>query len=169
MTPQEIFEGLCRPFPTAMVNWRVGRTNEKWRKEGEPLKGEPFCYIDARAVMDRLDAVVGWNNWQCSYRQEGASTLCNLGIKIEGEWIWKEDGAGATDIEAEKGALSDAFKRAAVKFGIARYLYDLEAPKIVLEMRGKTPVIPDAAKDDLRKLYNNFSRGLMLGQTDGKR
>ena len=40
-------------------------------------------------------------------------------------WITRAGGAGDTDIEAEKGALSDAFKRAAVLFGIGRYLYDL--------------------------------------------
>ena len=41
-----------------------------------------------------------------------------------GVWITKTDGAGETDIEGEKGAFSDAFKRAAVHHGVARYLYD---------------------------------------------
>ena len=50
-------------------------------------------------------------------------TVCELSLKINGVWITKTDGAGDTNIEGEKGGLSDAFKRAAVKFGVGRYLY----------------------------------------------
>jgi hypothetical protein len=159
---QVIFDQLAAPFPTAYIMWRVGPTNERYRKEGDALRGQPLCYVDARAVMDRLDAIVGFDNWQNNYTPgTGTGIVCNLGIRIAGEWIWKADGAGATDMEAEKGALSDAFKRAAVRFGVGRYLYDLKAPWIVLEQRGKSAVIPDAAQDDLRRLYNNFARSLL--------
>jgi len=54
------------------------------------------------------------------------------------EWIWKADGAGDTDVEAEKGAISDAFKRAAVKWGVGRYLYDLDSPWVALEPSGRS-------------------------------
>ena len=50
--------------------------------------------------------------------------VCNLSIRVGGEWISKEDGAPFTDFEAFKGGISDALKRAAVKYGIGRYLYD---------------------------------------------
>jgi hypothetical protein len=169
MTAQEIFDQLSAPFATALISWRVGPTNERYRKEGDQLKGQPLCYIDARTVMDRLDSVVGIENWQNHYTPAtGTGIVCNLGICIEDEWIWKADGAGATDMEAEKGALSDAFKRAAVRFGIGRYLYDLKAPWIVLEQRGKSTYIPDNAQENLRKLYNNFARSLMLPPSEGK-
>lgn len=169
MTPQEIHEGLCRPFPTALISWRVGPTNERYRKEGDPVRGQPVCYIDARAVMDRLDAVCGFDGWQCTYTPGvGVSIVCNIGVRINDDWIWKSDGAGATDMEAEKGALSDAFKRAAVRWGIARYLYDLEAPWITLEQRGKSTFIPDAAKEQLRMLYNNYARTLIADQQHQK-
>jgi hypothetical protein len=42
-------------------------------------------------------------------------------------WISRCDGADDTNIEGAKGGLSDAFKRAAVKFGIGRYLYHPQA------------------------------------------
>lgn len=158
---QELFDALCEAFPVEMIDWRVGPTNEKWRKDGEPLKGQPLCYVDARAVMDRLDSVCGPENWQCNYSAGvSGSIICNLGIRMtspEG-WIWKADGAGATDMEGEKGALSDAFKRAAVRFGIGRYLYDLKAPKIVLEQRGKSGVIPDAELKKLNDLHEDFAQ-----------
>ena len=48
-------------------------------------------------------------------------------------WIAKSDGAGSTDVEGDKGGISDAFKRAAVKWGIGRYLYDLDAPWVPCE------------------------------------
>jgi hypothetical protein len=176
MTPQEIFDKLSAPFPTALINWRVGPTNERWRKEGDQLRGQPLCYIDARAVMDRLDSVCGPANWCCNYTPGvGSSIVCNIGLffpvmaadqQVGHQWIFKADGAGATDMEADKGALSDAFKRSAVRWGIGRYLYDIEAPWIVLEQRGKSGVIPQAAHEDLRRLYNNFARSLMLqGET----
>ena len=38
--------------------------------------------------------------------------------------IVKSDGAGDTDIEGEKGAISDALKRSAVLLGIGAYLYN---------------------------------------------
>lgn len=171
MTPQEMFDQLCAPFPTAYVKWRVGRTNERWRKEGDQLKGEPFCYVDARTVMDRFDAVCGPSGWQNNYTPGvGTSIVCNIGIsfpimlndqQIGHQWIYKGDGAGPSDMEADKGTLSDAFKRAAVRWGVGRYLYDLKAPWIVLEQRGKTAVIPDNAQEALRKLYNNFARSLI--------
>ena len=49
--------------------------------------------------------------------------ICKLSVRISGEWVTKCDGADDTNIEGAKGGISDAFKRAAVKFGIFRYAY----------------------------------------------
>lgn len=128
---QEIFDRLSAPFPTEMIEWRIGSRNQ------EKTKGIALAYIDARAVMDRLDSVCGPGNWQCRYPHANTKTICDIGIRILGddgaEWIWKSNGAGDSDIEAEKGALSDAFKRAAVLWGIGRYLYDLDSPWVELD------------------------------------
>lgn len=75
--------------------------------------------------MDRLDEVCGPANWQDRYEFHGPRTICYLSIRVDGEWITKADGAGDSDVEAEKGAISDALKRSAVKWGIARYLYNM--------------------------------------------
>jgi hypothetical protein len=63
--------------------------------------------------------------------------------------VVKSNGAGDTDVEGPKGALSDAFKRAAVLWGIGRYLYSLESPWVALEARGRSYVI---AKSELPRL-----------------
>jgi hypothetical protein len=156
---QDLFDALSAPFPVEEVSWRVGPTNERSRKDGDPLRGQPLCYIDTRAVMDRLDSVCGPDGWQNHYTPGvGTSIVCNIGIMIAGDWIWKGDGAGATDMEAEKGALSDAFKRAAVRWGVGRYLYEIKSPWVVLEQRGKSSFIPDAAQQQLNALYTEHAR-----------
>lgn len=110
-----------------------------------------LAYIDARDVMERLDAVCGPGGWQCSYPHANGKTVCSIGIKVGDEWIWKANGAGDTDFEAEKGALSDAFKRAAVMWGIGRYLYDVASPWVLIEPMGaKSFKIKDSEKPKLR-------------------
>lgn len=131
-TDQDLFDALSSPFPTDAIDWRIGSRNK------EKTKGIALAYIDARAVMDRLDTACGPGHWQCNYTPAQTMLLCNLGIHFPGAgWTWKSDGAGATDVEAEKGMASDAFKRAAVRFGIGRYLYDLESPWCDLENEGR--------------------------------
>ena len=128
----EIWFQLRQPFSKGATKWRLGATNAK-KVQGPATKGQPLCYVDARMVMDRLDTVVGPESWQDKYEETAKRIICSLGIKIENEWIWKADGAGDTDMEGEKGGLSDAFKRAAVKFGIGRYLYAVHVPWIDLD------------------------------------
>lgn len=117
-----LFDQLAAPFPPDRISWRVGKVT----KDGK--KAMALAYLDARDVMKRLDEVMGPANWQRRYTHADKKTICEIGIKFDGDWIWKADGAGDSDIEAEKGAISDAFKRAAVNFGIGRYLYDVESP-----------------------------------------
>lgn len=140
----DISKKLAEPFEK--VHWRVGSTNAKKLgcKPWEATKGLPLCYIDARDVMDRLDAVVGPQGWQDEYTETPSGrVICSLSVVLPvGErttdWITKSDGAGDTGTEGEKGAISDAFKRAAVKFGIGRYLYDVKAGWVDLQ-NGKLP------------------------------
>ena len=108
---------LKRPFPIKEVQSRPGK--------GSTL----LHYIDARSVMKRLDDVVGVANWQTKIieTRSGTRVLCELSVRIDGEWITKTDGSGDTDFEAEKGAISRALCRAATHFGVGRYLYNPNA------------------------------------------
>ena len=142
----DIFEQLSSPFDPSEVDWRVGPTTK------DKTSGQPLCYIDARTVMDRLDTVCGPAGWQNRYVMEGNKTVCEIGIRCGDEWIWKADGAGDSDVEAEKGALSDAFKRAAVRWGVGRYLYDLKAPWVALKAKGSSYVIADDERPRLDAL-----------------
>lgn len=135
---------LFDPFPARSISWRVGVTTK------DKTKGIALAYIDARDVMQRLDDVCGVAGWQCRYPwAEGKKLVCEIGIKIESEWLYKANGCGDTDVEAEKGAMSDAFKRAAVLWGIGRYLYDLPNSWVPIEAFGNSYKIGDQTKKDL--------------------
>lgn len=101
----------------------------KWRVQSvSKFKPQATCvaYIDARDAMDLLDEVVGPGNWQDTYEFRGNILFAKVGIKVNDEWVWKEDTGNETDIEADKGHVSDSFKRACVKWGIGRFLYSME-------------------------------------------
>lgn len=127
-----MLDALSAEFPREAISWRA----QSLTKEG--TKAMALAYIDARDVMDRLDAVCGPENWQDRYEFHGPRTVCYLSIRVNNEWICKADGAGDSDVEAEKGAISDALKRAAVKWGIGRYLYALDAPWVPCESYDKS-------------------------------
>ncbi len=93
-------------------------------------------YVDARTVLDRLDKVVGPEGWHDSYevladqeralkdeRGERRERVVEVKCRLTVLGVSKEDvGEG----DSLKAAFSDALKRAAVKFGVGRYLYRLE-------------------------------------------
>jgi hypothetical protein len=147
-----LFALLSEPFPSEAVEWRVGSTNK------DKTKCLPLCYIDARTAMDRLDSVCGPDGWQNTYTSGvNGSIVCNIGVRMpDKSWVWKADGAGATDVEGEKGALSDAFKRAAVRFGIGRYLYDIHSAWVEIEAYGKSWRITEAAQKKLTEFYEDY-------------
>lgn len=124
MTPQEIQAELSEPFAAVDVGWKP-----------QSVKGNralAIAYIDARNVMDRLDAVVGIDNWQDDYDLlPDGSVVCRLRVRVGAEWVVKSDVGGPSEQPDQgdrlKAAFSDALKRAAVKFGIGRYLYSLDS------------------------------------------
>lgn len=158
---EDLFTRLAEPFPPDAISWRVGNTNidknTNKPREGQEPRGMALAYLDSRDVQDRLDLVCGPHGWQDDYPHAAAKTVCRIGVKVDDEWIWKSDGAGDTDFEAEKGALSDAFKRAAVKWGIGRYLYGLPSPWVAIKQQGRSWVIVDSEYPKLRQLLAHHS------------
>lgn len=121
----EIIEaGLKEPFYLNEYEWRPSRVG--WHKEKGPW-ALVLCYVTNRAIMDRLDKVVSPFRWQNSFIPINGGFACKISIKDPetNEWIDKWDGSDTTEIEALKGGLSGAMKRAAVQWGIGRHLYKL--------------------------------------------
>lgn len=122
---------LASDTPDDEIHYRqaTSRGGQPVMVNGQPLN---LAYVTARYVSDRLDDVVGPANWQDSFNMVAPGVVqAGIGIRVgDTEWVWKYDVGVASNIEPEKGAYSDAFKRAAVKWGIARDLYDERDDKV---------------------------------------
>ncbi len=119
----EVAAALAAPFDPAEVKFKPQTV------AGNRALAVPF--VDARVIQDRLDDVLGVMGWQDSYEcLPDGSVVCRLRIRLGAEWITKEDVGGQSEQPDEgdrrKAAFSDALKRAAVKFGIGRYLYRMK-------------------------------------------
>lgn len=113
---------LARPFDANEIEWRVGQAGVGQR--GPWVK--VLAYLTSRAVMDRLDEVFGVGGWSHSIREITLGGAVGVICRLEARGIWHEDVAECSDIEALKGAASGGLKRAAVAFGVGRYLYYLD-------------------------------------------
>ncbi len=107
-----------------------------------------LAYKDARVDMNRLDEVVGQENWQRDHKEVKGVVYCGIGIFVEmkeektsdlgldntfREWVWKWDAGAESFTEKQKGEASDSFKRAGFNWGIGRELYDY--PAITVQLR----------------------------------
>ena len=135
---------LAAAFEPDAVEWRPqGKTTPNARCQLVP-------YVDARTVQDRLDAVVGPGGWTFEIEpvvvDAGELRVARGRLSIYG--ASKDDIGSASTFEPSKGCASDALKRAAVQFGIGRYLYALPAVWVTLDEKGH---VPDAMLARLRE------------------
>ena len=121
-------------FEPSDIEWRLQQCGKT--KDGK-IWGMALAYVTNRAIMNRLDEVCGPENWKNEFKAApDGGILCGISIKVGDEWVTKCDDAENTDIEAVKGGLSGAMKRAAVQWGIGRYLYKLEESWINANEKG---------------------------------
>lgn len=193
----EIIKQLSKPFPIDELYYRIGVKSKK--KD----KATALWYVTKQMVIERLNEVVGAENWCDEYKEwhssnkpelnlealkiaftkekydkdgeiigetfdrknyskfiknyYGDNQICGLSIKIDGEWVTKWDGSDATNTEEIKGGLSDSFKRAATKWGIALYLYLLgKYPSFYysIDSYGNFVDVPKLPKEFINKFYN---------------
>lgn len=127
-------EKLKEPFGEKDIEWRL----QSCGKNEKGFYGKCLAYVTNRAIQSRLDEVCGPLNWKNEFiAGPNGGILCGLSLRHNNEWITKWDGAENTDIEAVKGGLSDSMKRAAVQWGIGRYLYNLEENWVKVDKEGK--------------------------------
>jgi hypothetical protein len=95
---------LTAPLTADEIEWKV-----LTKKDGITTLAP---YIDARAVMSRLDKAFGPFGWQVRYslvtmgQESGAIASIAIKHPETGEWIEKQDGSGASDMEPFKGGIS---------------------------------------------------------------
>ena len=90
---KKIQRELKQPFSSHDLEWRV-------QQSGIGKNGKPYAmvlaYVTNRAIMNRLDEVVGIENWRNEFlplpNSIGEGALCGISLKIDGEWVTKYDG-----------------------------------------------------------------------------
>src|SRR5437016_1937033 len=145
---KELTQRMAAPFDPLEVKWNAQVVSR------EGTRALAVAYVDARVIQDRLDEVLGVTGWQDEYEclPDGA-VVCRLQLKLGQEWITKMDVGGQSEQPDEgdrrKAAFSDALKRAAVKFGIGRYLYRVTSQWCDYDPHkrqfARTPTLPPSA------------------------
>lgn len=162
---------LKEPLPAEKISWKPKQVIPKDFKKREASKDNVLSvrvllmpYIDARNMMDVLDDVVGPHRWKTSYRElSDGKLICTIYIKVNDEWVSKEDGTGSSGDESSddgqsqgkrdtgKGDFTVAFRRTAQgPWGIGRYLYQFAAPWVngTYDGRKLRYDIPDLSKSN---------------------
>ncbi|HFU7058163.1 TPA: Rad52/Rad22 family DNA repair protein [Bacillus cereus] len=125
----DMMQSLQAEFPLEQLGWKITHTFES--------QGRLFAFVapfvDARAIQDRFDEVFGIDKWQVSYEKWGEkATKCTISVFLNERWISKEDGSEESDYSSVKGGFSNSLKRAAVLWGVGRYLYNIKPRKVEL-------------------------------------
>jgi hypothetical protein len=147
---ESIIRDLRKPFEAELVKWKV-QTNPR---EDSDL-AVVVAYIDARDVAERLDRATN-GDWSDDYAKpvvlaggqhslECRLTVCGVTRRDVGTVPAPRDGEDDT-----KNLYSDAFKRAAVKFGVAAHIYRFPNVMARVEKRGRTCFL---TRDAERELY----------------
>lgn len=139
--------------PIKGIRWRV----QSFKKTQKGLMALCIPYIDSRDVQQRLDDVLGIAGWQSRHKDVNGKLFCEIGVLIGDNWVWKSDVGSETTIEKEKGESSDSFKRAAVMWGIGRFLYSVK-PKMIhaTKANGKDkPAYPHKTTGELIAIWDN--------------
>ncbi|MGH7170216.1 MAG: Rad52/Rad22 family DNA repair protein [Gemmataceae bacterium] len=143
---EELTAALAAPFDSRQVRFKPAVVTGN--------RALALAYVDARVIQDRLDDVLGVTGWQDEYEcLPDGSVVCRLRLRLGDEWITKMDVGGQSaqpdEGDRRKAAFSDALKRAAVKFGIGRYLYRLPSQWVDYDPQkrqfARTPTLPPSA------------------------
>ena len=120
MKLSDVQRRLAAPFPSHEIAWKPQAVSK------DKKRALMVAYVDARAVMERLDAVCP-NDWSFEVVVVPETPTPTVKGRLTVLGVSREDIGEAGEGEAGtlKAAASDALKRCAVHFGVGRYLYDL--------------------------------------------
>jgi hypothetical protein len=135
----DIWSALAAPLPAGVISWRQdGRTIAR---DGRFL-ARFVAYIEANTVRERLDSVVP-GEWDLTLEllppvtgldEDANQGACSFKARLQILGVIREDVGTGKDY---KQAATDAFKRAAVRFGIAHELYAYEQNWVQMDGDGK--------------------------------
>jgi hypothetical protein len=152
---KEFVAALEVPFDASQIEWRVMNTT----KNGQPARGQVVPYADQRAYTDRLNALFTPASWTRRYtihtsanfergqeKKTVAKVLVSCELTIFGLGSHSATGEEfADDPNALTAAEAQALKRAAVCFGLGRYLYYFTGSWVDLDDRNRPKSVPQLA------------------------
>jgi hypothetical protein len=115
---------LSAPFAYADIRFRQGQVRPRDRRDkSKGYEATLFSYVGVRAVQQRLDDVLGLH-WGDTVVTIPGGFVTGIMVRAGSEWVTRTDGAelGANKANSLKTGISDSFKRAAVKYGVGRYI-----------------------------------------------
>lgn len=154
-----ILPDLAKPMP---YKWRV----QSFSKH----KPEATCvaYIDSRDVMDRLDQVCVYG-WHRRHLEIKGNIYAEVGIVMpDGSVQWRMDCGTESSTEKEKGESSDSFKRAAVNWGVGRFLYDLDIKRLPANCKKESNNWPHVVDSNGKQVWD-LTKHINAGATDKPR
>ena len=135
----DVWSRLAEPLPNGVVYWR--QDGKAITRDGKHF-ARFVAYIEANTARERLDAVVP-GEWDLTLEllpplagldDGGDGTTCSFKARLQILGVIREDVGTGRDYKA---AATDAFKRAAVRFGIAHELYAYEQNWVQLDGDGR--------------------------------
>jgi hypothetical protein len=135
----DIWSRLAEPLPNGVVYWR--QDGKTIARDGKYF-ARFVAYIEANTARERLDSVVP-GEWDLTLEllppipglDDGAEpAACSFKARLQILGVIREDVGTGRDYKA---AATDAFKRAAVRFGIAHELYAYEQNWVQMDGDGR--------------------------------
>jgi diadenosine tetraphosphatase ApaH/serine/threonine PP2A family protein phosphatase len=135
----DIWSRLAEPLPNGVVYWR--QDGKVIARDGKYF-ARFVAYIEANTARERLDAVVP-GEWDLTLEllppipgldDGGDGAACSFKARLQILGVIREDVGTGRDYKA---AATDAFKRAAVRFGIAHELYAYEQNWVQVDGDGR--------------------------------
>ena len=134
----DIWTKLAAPLPSGVVSWR--QDGKVSARDGRYF-ARFVAYVDANTVRERLQGVVP-GEWDLTLDllpplpngSEEEGNLCSFKARLQILGVIREDVGTGRDY---KSAATDAFKRAAVRFGIAHELYAYEQNWVQMDGDGR--------------------------------
>ena len=136
----DIWSRLAEPLPNGVVYWR--QDGKVIARDGKYF-ARFVAYIEANTARERLDAVVP-GEWDLTLEllpplpgldDGGDGATCSFKARLQILGVIREDVGTGRDYKA---AATDAFKRAAVRFGIAHELYAYEQNWVQMDGDGRS-------------------------------
>ncbi|HEY4215647.1 MAG TPA: Rad52/Rad22 family DNA repair protein [Gemmatimonadaceae bacterium] len=132
-----VWARLAAPLPEGVIAWR--QDGRAVQRDGR-FFARFVAYIDANTVRERLDGVVP-GEWDLTLEllpaldaPSNEETACTFKARLQVLGVIREDVGTGRDY---KQAATDAFKRAAVRFGIAHELYGYAQNWVAVDGDGK--------------------------------